>query len=70
MTAAGRSYDISAASAALKRMLVDALLADDLFAFVRKVFETIAPGEELSLNWHLRAMLMRSSEFCAGKSGD
>jgi len=56
VTAAGRSYDISAASAALKRMLVDALLADDLFAFVRKVFETIVPGEELSLNWHLRAM--------------
>ena len=56
MTATERSYDISTASPALKRKLVDTVLANDLFAFVRRVFETIVPGEELSLGWHLRAM--------------
>jgi len=56
MTATERSYDISTASPALKRKLVDAVLANELFAFVRRVFETIVPGEELSLGWHLRAM--------------
>ena len=56
MTVGGRSYDISTASPELKRRLVDALLADDLFAFVRRAFETIVPGEDLSLSWHLRAM--------------
>ena len=46
----------SALSPLAQRQLVDELMRGDLVAFVRRCFETVAPGETLRMNWHIRAM--------------
>jgi predicted phage terminase large subunit-like protein len=43
-------------SPAAQRALADELLRRDLVAFVRRTFETVVPGEELYLNWHIPGM--------------
>jgi hypothetical protein len=41
---------------AIRRAVADELLRREFVAFVRRTFETVVPGEELHLNWHIRAM--------------
>ena len=43
-------------SPAAQRVLVDESIRQDLVSFIRKTFETVVPGEELHLNWHIRAI--------------
>jgi predicted phage terminase large subunit-like protein len=43
-------------SPAIRRALADELLRREFVAFIRRTFETVVPGEELHLNWHIRAM--------------
>ena len=43
-------------SPAVRRAVADELLRRDFVAFVRRTFETVVPGEELHLNWHIHAM--------------
>jgi hypothetical protein len=43
----------SALSPLAQRELVDELMRGDLVAFVRRCFETVAPGETLRRNWHI-----------------
>ena len=43
-------------SAAAQRRLIDESIRQDLVSFIRKTFETVVPGEELNLNWHIRAI--------------
>jgi hypothetical protein len=39
-----------------KLAAADRLIRQDLGSFLRVAFETIVPGEELHLNWHLKAI--------------
>jgi hypothetical protein len=39
-----------------KLAAADRLMRQDLGSFLRVAFETIVPGEELHLNWHLKAI--------------
>src|SRR5260221_12549786 len=41
---------------AIRRAVADQLLRREFVAFVRRTFETVVPGEELHLNWHILAM--------------
>jgi predicted phage terminase large subunit-like protein len=43
-------------SPAARRRYLDTMLAEDFSAFVRKVFETVSPGDEFLPNWHVEAM--------------
>jgi predicted phage terminase large subunit-like protein len=43
-------------SPAARRRYLDTILARDFSAFVRKVFETVSPGDEFLPNWHIDAM--------------
>lgn len=36
--------------------LLDAVLRNDLMSFVRKAFQTVAPGERFLPNWHLETI--------------
>ena len=57
----------SALSPLAQRQLVDELMRGDLVAFVRRCFETVAPGETLRMNWHIRAMAHALEEVRRGK---
>jgi hypothetical protein len=46
---------------AIRRAVADELLRREFVAFVRRAFETVVPGEELHLNWHILAMRTFSS---------
>jgi predicted phage terminase large subunit-like protein len=50
-----------------QREVVDELIRRDLVAFVRRSFETVAPGESLRLNWHIRAMAHVLEQVRRGK---
>src|ERR1700687_5876274 len=41
------------------RQRMDILLKNDLVAFIRRVLETIAPGEVYQHNWHIEAMALQ-----------
>ena len=41
---------------AARRRYLDTMLGQDFAAFVRKVFETISPGDEFRPNWHIDGM--------------
>src|SRR5215831_5826864 len=56
----------SALSPLAQRELVDELMRRDLVAFVRRCFETVAPGETLRMNWHIRAMAHTLEEVRRG----
>ena len=36
--------------------LLDAILREDLYSFIKKCFETLNPAEEFLDNWHLEAI--------------
>jgi len=55
-------------SSAARRRIADELIRNDFVAFVRRVFETVAPGESLHLNWHIEAMAYRLELVMKGKS--
>ena len=40
----------------VQRRVADELMRHDFVAFIRRTFETVVPGEELHLNWHIRAI--------------
>jgi predicted phage terminase large subunit-like protein len=40
-----------------RRRYLNLMLAQDFSAFVRKVFETVSPGDEFLPNWHIDAMI-------------
>jgi predicted phage terminase large subunit-like protein len=50
-----------------RRQLLDTILAQDFSAFVRKVFETVSPGDEFLPNWHLDAMTFAADGVVEGK---
>jgi hypothetical protein len=54
-------------SPAAQRAVVDELLRREFVAFVRRTFETVVPGEELHLNWHIRAMAHVLEQVRQGK---
>ena len=64
MTTSRRSAVLSAA---LQRALVDRQIRTDLVAFTQKTFETVVPGEDLHLNWHIRAIADRLEKVRQGK---
>src|SRR5260370_11246247 len=41
---------------AIRRAVADQLLRREFVAFVRRTFETVVPGEERHLNWHILDM--------------
>jgi predicted phage terminase large subunit-like protein len=43
-------------SPAARRRYLDTMLGQDFSAFVRKVFETVSPGDQFLPNWHIDAM--------------
>ena len=51
----GTQYFLSAVDR-VQRRLADELMRQDFVAFIRRTFETVVPGEELHLNWHIRAV--------------
>src|SRR5262252_5343490 len=53
-------------SPAAQRALVDGRIRQDFVCFVRKAFETVVPGEELHLNWHIRAIAHALDQVRAG----
>jgi len=57
----------SALSPLAQRELVDELMRRNLVAFVRRCFETVAPGETLRMNWHIDAMAHALEEVRRGK---
>ena len=36
--------------------VLDAILRTDFVSFIRKVFQTVSPGERFLENWHIEAM--------------
>src|SRR5262252_183948 len=54
-------------SLAAQWALLDELLRRDFVAFVRRTFETVVPGEELHLNWHIHAMAHVLEQVRRGK---
>jgi len=52
--------------AALRRYL-DTMLAQDFSTFVRKVFETVSPGDVFLPNWHIDAMTYAAELVIGGK---
>ncbi len=47
--------------------LLDALLRNDLYSFVRKSFGTVVPGEPFLPNWHIEAMCFALQQVLDGK---
>lgn len=56
-----------ALSSPAQRLLVDQYAQRDFVAFVRRAFETVAPGESLHLNWHIHAMAYQLERVRHGK---
>src|SRR5262247_1690041 len=52
---------------AMRRAVADELLRRDFVAFIRRTFETVVPGEELHLNWHIRAIAHALNEVRRGR---
>lgn len=50
------------------RSVIDSVCRDDLVKFLHRVFEVVAPGEELHLNWHIHAMAHALEQVRAGKT--
>ena len=58
---------LSALSPAGKRRYLESKLATDFALFVRKVFETVSPGDEFLPNWHIDAMTCVAERIINGK---
>jgi len=54
-------------SPAVRRAVADELLRREFVAFVRRTFETVVPGEELHLNWHILALAHVLEQVRQGK---
>jgi predicted phage terminase large subunit-like protein len=52
---------------AARRRYLDTMLGQDFTAFVRKVFETVSPGDVFLPNWHIDAMTYAAELVIAGK---
>jgi hypothetical protein len=51
-----------------RQALLDALVRSDFRAFLQKVFQTVAPGDEFHDNWHLGAIAHRLHRIAANDS--
>jgi hypothetical protein len=49
------------------RQYLDMMLAQDFSAFVRKVFETVSPGDPFLPNWHIDAMTFAAEGVIDGR---
>ena len=54
-------------SPAGRRIFLEKLLQQDFCIFVRKVFETVSPGDEFLTNWHIDAMTYEVERIVEGK---
>jgi hypothetical protein len=54
-------------SSAARREYLHKILAQDFSAFVRKVFETVSPGDAYLANWHIDAMTFTAECVVDGK---
>jgi hypothetical protein len=54
-------------SPAGRRKYLDTMLGQDFSAFVRKVFETVSPGDTFLRNWHIEAMTFAADGVIDGK---
>jgi predicted phage terminase large subunit-like protein len=61
------SFDIRNAGSGLKRAIINAFIARDLFTFIRMAFDTVVPGEFLNPNWHIRAMAFALERVMRGE---
>jgi hypothetical protein len=50
------------------RLLVDAAMRTDLYAFLQAVFRIMSGGSELMLNWHLEAMTSALTKVIRGET--
>ncbi len=50
-----------------RRRYLDTMLAQDVSTFVRKVFETVSPGDTFLPNWHIDAMTFAAEGVIDGK---
>src|SRR5882757_6956789 len=50
-----------------RRRYLDTMLGQDFTAFVRKVFETVSPGDMFLPNWHIDAMTYAAELVIAGE---
>jgi predicted phage terminase large subunit-like protein len=55
-------------SPAGRRIFLERLLRQDFSVFVRKVFETVSPGDEFLPNWHINAMTYEAERIVEGKT--
>jgi hypothetical protein len=54
-------------SPAGRRQYLNTILAQDFSVFIRKVFETVSPGDEFLSNWHVDAMTFAAEGVIDGK---
>lgn len=48
--------------------LIAALLRDEFYSFVRKVFETVCTGDKYLSNWHIEYICMKLEDVIAGRN--
>src|SRR5262249_35673999 len=48
--------------------VLDAVLRNDLVAFVRKTFGTVSPGDQYLANWHIRAICYELEKVMRGET--
>jgi predicted phage terminase large subunit-like protein len=58
---------LSSLSPALQRAFVDAKIKENLALFVQRAFETVVPGEQFRLNWHIYAITHALQQVMDGK---
>jgi hypothetical protein len=58
---------LSRLSPAGRRQYLNTILAQDFSVFIRKVFETVSPGDEFLSNWHVDAMTFAAEGVIDGK---
>jgi predicted phage terminase large subunit-like protein len=51
-----------------RRMVIDAVLRTDFYAFVQAIFPIVSGGSQLMLNWHLEAMAEALSKVIRGET--
>ncbi len=52
-----------------RQAFLDAFLRQEFAFFLRKVFATISPGDDLHWNWHLDAFAWQLDQVRAGNHG-
>jgi predicted phage terminase large subunit-like protein len=63
-----RGHDRPALTPHLQRRALDAVLRSDFNGFLRKVFETVSPGDAFSANWHIEAMAHELGKLSRGET--